>query len=124
MRTIRISDAVWQEIAKRGEFGETPDIVLRRVFNIANEQERVRPQKSRKRHATDRMSAYIENGSLHIEFARGVEQTFELPETWDKAAISDVTANVMTFVKENDGSIGQINAARKALTDAGYHITK
>ena len=61
---------------------------------------------------------------LHIEFARGIEQTFELPEMWDKGGISDLTANVMTFVKENDGSIGQINAARKALTDAGYHITK
>ena len=35
MRTIRISEKVWDEIAKRGKFGETPDDVLRRVFNLA-----------------------------------------------------------------------------------------
>ena len=34
MRTIRISEEVWDEIAKRGVFGETPDIVLRRIFGL------------------------------------------------------------------------------------------
>ena len=35
MKTIRISEEVWNEIAKFGRFGETPDDVLRRVFEIA-----------------------------------------------------------------------------------------
>ena len=34
MRTIEVSDPVWQEIATRGKFGETEDDVLRRVFEI------------------------------------------------------------------------------------------
>jgi len=34
MRTIRISEQVYKEIAKRGEFGETPNDVLERVFKI------------------------------------------------------------------------------------------
>jgi len=36
MKTIRISEEVWNEIAKRGKFGETPDQVLVRVFNISS----------------------------------------------------------------------------------------
>jgi hypothetical protein len=38
MRTIRISEEVWNEIAKRGKFGETPDDVLKGVFNIPDPQ--------------------------------------------------------------------------------------
>jgi hypothetical protein len=37
MRTIRISEDVWQEIADRGKFGETPNTVLERVFGIKHE---------------------------------------------------------------------------------------
>jgi len=35
MKTIRISDEVWAEIAKRGKFGETEDDVLQRIFGIS-----------------------------------------------------------------------------------------
>lgn len=34
MRTIRISEQVYKEIANRGKFGETPNDVLERVFKI------------------------------------------------------------------------------------------
>ena len=34
MRTIRISEQVYKEVAKRGKFGETPNDVLERVFKI------------------------------------------------------------------------------------------
>ena len=37
MKTIRISDAVWQGIAERGKFGETPNTVLARVLGINQE---------------------------------------------------------------------------------------
>ena len=33
-RKITISDEVWEEIARRGSFGETEDTVLRRVFDL------------------------------------------------------------------------------------------
>ena len=45
MRTIRISDAVWQEIAERGKFGETPNMVLERVFGLAREEAPKREEK-------------------------------------------------------------------------------
>lgn len=38
MRTIRISDAVWQAIAEKGKFGETPNVVLERVFGITQDE--------------------------------------------------------------------------------------
>ena len=33
-RTIRISEDVYNEIAERGNFGDTPDTVLRKVFGL------------------------------------------------------------------------------------------
>ena len=63
MRTIRISEEVWNEIAKRGKFGETPDDVLRRVFNLTINQEsgNIITRKTRTRYATTRMSARVLN---------------------------------------------------------------
>jgi len=43
MRTIRISEQVYKEIAKRGKFGETPNDVLERVFKIT----KTKPQNCR-----------------------------------------------------------------------------
>ncbi len=34
MKKISISEEVWNEIAKRGNFGETEDTVLRRIFEL------------------------------------------------------------------------------------------
>lgn len=34
MKTIRISDEVWDAMAKHGKFGETPDDVFRRILKI------------------------------------------------------------------------------------------
>lgn len=44
MRTIKISQEVWEEIAKRGKFGETEDDVLRRIFNIGSSSPPQSPQ--------------------------------------------------------------------------------
>ena len=38
MRTIRISDEVWDEIAKHGKFRENEGDVLRRVFGLKKEE--------------------------------------------------------------------------------------
>lgn len=132
MRTIRISEEVWDEIAKRGVFGETPDIVLKRIFGVDNNSVaehrfgRNVPIKTRKktRYATDRLSTRIEGNSILVSFASGKSRRFDLPDRQDREEIRDLTTNAMNFVKENGGTEGQIMAARKALTDAGYHIVK
>jgi hypothetical protein len=128
MKTIRISEEVWNEIARRGAFGETPDIVLRRVFQINQPLLRKSALYSstskRSRYATDRMSANIEGDRLAVMFHSGPVKEFKLPDRSNKREIANLTSNVMEFVKQNGGTIGQINAARKALTDAGYRIMK
>jgi ribosomal protein S16 len=40
----------------------------------------------------------------------------------DKAKIKNVVNAAETFVSKNGGTVGQMNAARKALTDLGIHI--
>jgi hypothetical protein len=57
-------------------------------------------------------------------FHSGPAKEFKLPDRSNKREIANLTSTVMEFVKQNGGSIEQINAARKALTDAGYHIMK
>ena len=132
MRTIRISEEVWDEIAKRGVFGETPDIVLKRVLGIGNNSlaehrlgRNVSLRNRKKaRYATDRLSTRIEGNSILLSFASGISMQFTLPDQQDREKIRDITTNVMNFVEENRGTEGQINAARKAVTDAGYHMVK
>lgn len=52
------------------------------------------------------------------------DRTWELPDENDKPAIKNITQEVEEFVREQDGTNGQVKAARKKLTESGYHITK
>lgn len=132
MRTIRISEEVWNEIANRGVFGETPDIVLRRVFGVVNmsdDEQKIKRNvymKTRKkaRYATDPLTARIEDNTAIMSFASGASRNFPLPDRLNREEIRNVTTDVINFVEKHGGTEGQINAARKALTDAGYHIVK
>jgi negative regulator of replication initiation len=47
MKTIRISDDVWNAMAEYGKFGETPDDVLRRVLKISPNTIRISEKKRR-----------------------------------------------------------------------------
>lgn len=38
MKNIKISDEVWDEMAKEGKFGETPDDVLRKKYGINDDK--------------------------------------------------------------------------------------
>ena len=140
MRTIRISDEVWEEIAKQGKFGETEDDVLRRVFGLDNrgglenqgsEQRHLRPRRPRRHHATRRMHAGVhrvpgaEREHLVVSFQDGPERRWELPDPSDKVEIRKVRKEAVEFALENGASKpGQTNAVLKALTDAGYYVTK
>lgn len=138
MRTIEISDVVWQAIAKQGNFGETEDDVLRRVFNIQSDSaesttkssngsaSNARPSHSKPRRsfATQRMSSYINQNKLYVSFVDGASQSWILPKQSDKPALRSVREKAVTFAKENGATIGQQNAVKKTLTDNGYHLTK
>ena len=75
-------------------------------------------------HATDRFQRDLENDLYTITSPKGVSKSFKLPSVDDKRAIRELTHSVEQFAKEQGGTIGQIKAARKKLTEFGYHITK
>jgi len=74
--------------------------------------------------ATGRFSRDLENEIYTITSPDGVSKVFKLPDVNDKQAIKELTHSVEEFVREQGGTIGQIKAARKKLTEFGYHITK
>ena len=81
MKTIRISDEVWDEIAKRGKFGETEDDVLRRIFSIAGPSLPLpKPIPSRIKKAILRMSTFVRSGTLFVEFENGRKNQWGLPD--------------------------------------------
>ncbi|TAN44707.1 MAG: hypothetical protein EPN22_05805 [Nitrospirae bacterium] len=139
MHTIRISDEVWEAIANQGKFGETEDDVLRRVFKLPANSIRTSSQIKfsneaqlpnrgllgrRRSFAVQRMTSFISNNKLHIEFQDGASSSWSLPARSDKAGIRALIDKAIEFARKNNASLGQINAARKTLTSADYHITK
>jgi hypothetical protein len=128
MRSIRISEEVWDAIAEKGVFGETPDIVLRRVFGI-EDSGRVRGDYSlnrgrRARIATNKLTSIVEDNQLFLEFASGENMNFILPDPDDRNSVRKVTEDAMQFAKNNGATTGQIAAVRKTLNEAGFHLTK
>ncbi len=134
MHPITISEPVWQAIASRGKFGETEDDVLRRVFDLpaSSDPKEGQSHSTRPRHssgprrslAIDRMSAYLSANQLHVSFVSGPSSSWTLPEKTDKVALRAVRDEATTFASKNSATLGQVNAVKKALTDAGYHLTK
>jgi len=124
MRTIRVSEDVWNEIAKRGKFGETSDDVLRQVFGIDRTKEPGKILSPRRRVATQRLSPAVKDGRFSVRFDRGPEREWKLPPRADKQSVRKITYEAMEFAKKNGATEGQILAVRKALTNAGYHLTK
>ena len=131
MRSIKISDEVWRAIAAKGSFGETEDDVLRRVFGLEETTEEVssakpgRRGRGNRRLANKRMSARIESGQLLVEFDDGNRNRWKLPDRSDKQGLATLRATAVEFALNHGASDpGQTNAVRKALTDAGYHLSK
>ena len=134
MHHVRLSEEVWQKIAKQGQFGETEDDVLRRVFKLPPVTAEERHQRHRggghrgrgnTRYATQRMSVRVEDKQFVISFEGGANNTWKLPHVRNKVAIRDMLENAIIFALEHGATDpGQTNTVRKALTDAGYHLTK
>ena len=139
MHNITVTEPVWQAIASRGKFGETEDDVLRRVFNLPvvsslkedheTKQEfgastMRRASGPRRSLATDRMSSYLSANQLHVAFVSGPSTSWTLPSKTDKASLRAVREKAIAFAKKHGATLGQVNAVKKTLTDAGYHLTK
>jgi hypothetical protein len=104
MRTIRISEEVWNEIAKLGKFGETPDDVLRRAFKISDapaveQAPPVRPHSSEAKAATGgdgHGRSFVTEG---VEFPHATDFRLKWRREYKYAQVFDgaLRANNQTF---------------------------
>lgn len=127
MKTIQVSEEVWNEIVKRGKFGETTaDHVLRRIFGIDKSlaKEQTPKFKTRIRKAIIRMSSKVVGNRLVVQFENGQSNTWDLPDRKDNAGIRAVRDSAVSFAITNEASLGQQNAIKKTLTDAGYYVSR
>lgn len=130
MRTIRISDEVWEEIAKRGKFGETPEDVLARVFGIDKNTPGQQPPtqnfvlKTRQRIADVPMSSKVKNGRLTIRFHDGPSKDWPISKSDTVQKIREVRKEACEFARLNGATFGQIMAVKKAFTNAGIYVSK
>ena len=123
MRTIHISDQVWNEIASKGKVGETPDEVLRRLLKIKSDRRAQVMALMRKRFGTQHLSARVESGKLIVRFENGPWREWPLPPKTAKSALRTLTYQTIDFARHNGATESQIFAVRKSLTDAGYRLT-
>ena len=78
----------------------------------------------RKNKTKKKMSARVEDGHLLVEFADGQMERWKLPDRSDKEAIRRTRDFAVAFARDQEATLGQINAVKKALTEDGYHLTK
>lgn len=77
------------------------------------------------RRATKRMSARVEAGQLLVQFTDDAKSSWDLPEPGDKTGIRRIRDQAVDFALRHGATDpGQTNAVRKALTNAGYHLTR
>src|SRR5437868_5535454 len=100
MRTIRVSNEVWDAIAKDGKFGETVDLVLRRKYEIDGPGGRG-PVTTRTRVAKRRLSTEIGNEKFKLHFQGGPGREFRLPPKTDKASLRKVIHEATGFAANN-----------------------
>lgn len=147
-QVIRIPENIYKRLESHSIGFDTPSGVLERVLDfyethhpdIIKSENELKPSVSespklkyrqtsfiRKNYsslATGRFSRDLESEIYTITSPDGVSKVFDLPDADDKQAIKELTHSVEDFVREQGGTIGQMKAARKKLTEFGYHITK
>jgi hypothetical protein len=140
MRTISISDTVHAFIEKHGKFPETYDDVLRRLFklpssDVPNGREEfpvvAPPPKSSENNRTRRnlstreMKAWVEGTTLWVAFEHETPRRFELPsDKNDKNGIRQTRDSAVDWATTKDATDGQKNAIGKAISGAGYYLTR
>jgi len=128
MKTIRISEDVWNAMVKQGQgkFGETEDVVLRRLLKLDQipVAENNLQLRWKQRRATVRMTQEVVGNKLKLQFDTGQKFEKSLPAQNDHSGIRGVRDAAVAFVRENGGTKGQEHAAIRALTHRGYHVAK
>jgi hypothetical protein len=122
-KTIKISQEVWNAIAARGKFGETEEVVLRRVLDIKSPS----PANSVnvwKRQALDALRAKCTGNELIFQFDSGPQKKVVLPQPEDKTAIRKIRDEAVSWATQHGATEGQIKFVQKEFTSRGYHVNK
>ncbi len=152
-QVIRIPSNIYKKLESYAVGFDTPAGVIERLLDFYekhnnSEDESMETVTSKNSHGTSFIESSEKSSSTKIEttvyntyaggrFTRdlgketytitspqGESKTFRLPSINDKEGIRKLTHEVEDFVEKQGGTIGQIKAARKKLTEFGYHITK
>ena len=81
------------------------------------------PTSTKRKKSTIRMTTRVEDSQLLVQFADGAREQWGLPDRSDNAAIRRVRDAAVAFAHGQGATLGQVNAVKKALTDAGYYLT-
>jgi hypothetical protein len=121
-RTIRIDAEVWRFLqAKAQPFEDSPNSVLRRELGLDNGISRPNT-KQRQRQALSKLSPTIHDGKFRLEFDSGKYKEFKLPEKKIGQHISSFFSEVNLFIRQADGTEGQVAGIRYFLHKAGYYV--
>ena len=78
----------------------------------------------RKRVATRELHASVEDGVLKVYFDGGPSHEWLLPPKTDKEGLRRVRGEALAWVRKFGATSGQEDYIKKALTTAGYHLSK
>lgn len=138
-QTISIPENLFLKLEKNAKFGESPSEVIERLIQNESlpegEFSKSTDNLSKTRETEDShppvriFSKEIIKSEMGYEFIitcgyDGKSIKLLLPDSSNKYRIKEITDKVQEFVKTHGGTVGQINAARKKLTENGYRITK
>jgi hypothetical protein len=70
------------------------------------------------------MTARVAKGRLFVGSQRGPSKEWMLPPPSDKLRLRRVRTQALEFAKKHGATVGQENAVKKALTEAGYYLIK
>ena len=116
-------DEISGHVPDHGEVTEFLQAVLVRASS-EGESSQAGPRIATKNKAKKKMSAQVEDGHLLVKFAGGQMERWKLPDRSDKEAIRRTRDSAVAFARDQEATLGQINAVKKALTEDGYHLTK
>jgi len=128
MKTIQISEELWDEIARI-----IANDIIKQATKPINEPgnegpKELIPSVSRKflrkpRRAETRLSIDVNDNMLKLFFEGGDPQSWTLPlDKRDTERIREALYKALDFAAMQGASEGQLKAIRKALTEQGYYL--
>lgn len=119
---VTLSSPVYAYIAEHGQFGETVDDVLRRLFGISGAKGTRAASRRGANRSVRRVSPEIVGGYLNVRIEDAGERRWQLPSADDTVALRRVTHEALDWASSEGATEGQLKAIRKAMSEAGYFI--